>query len=295
MTTRIAISDRRLLPEGRLSGPMPWVIAIMMFLTVLAAIAGLSLGAATQGLSASLAGRLTVQIVEANPDKRAAQRSDALIELRKVDGVIAVDPVDDAAMRQLLSPWLGSEGLDADLPVPTLIDVTLREASPRAVDRVKTMLRRVAPAARVDRHADWLGPLAGLLSTLRLVAMTLVMLMAIAMGASVVLSARAALDMHRPTIDVMHLMGATDAQIARLFERRVALDALFGSAVGFVFGVIVTLLLAQRFDDIGAALLESGGLGWTDWLIIAAVPVAGVLLAIVTARITVTRALARIL
>jgi cell division transport system permease protein len=25
--------DRKLIPEGRLSGPMPWVIAIMLFLT----------------------------------------------------------------------------------------------------------------------------------------------------------------------------------------------------------------------------------------------------------------------
>jgi cell division transport system permease protein len=34
-------AERGLLPEGRLAGPMPWVIAIMMFLTVLAAAAGM--------------------------------------------------------------------------------------------------------------------------------------------------------------------------------------------------------------------------------------------------------------
>ena len=37
---KFGAADRRLLPEGRLAGPMPWVIAIMMFLTVLAAAAG---------------------------------------------------------------------------------------------------------------------------------------------------------------------------------------------------------------------------------------------------------------
>ena len=40
---RTSAADRRLLPEGRAAGPMPWVIAIMMFLTVLAAAAGLGL------------------------------------------------------------------------------------------------------------------------------------------------------------------------------------------------------------------------------------------------------------
>ena len=54
-------ADRRLLPEGRLAGPMPWVIAIMMFLTVLAAAAGLGLGGAAVRLNAQLGSRITVQ------------------------------------------------------------------------------------------------------------------------------------------------------------------------------------------------------------------------------------------
>ena len=34
----------------------------------------------------------------------------------------------------------------------------------------------------------------------------------------------------------MHLLGATDVQIARLFQRRIALDALFGGLIGLVCG-----------------------------------------------------------
>jgi len=67
---RFASADRRLLPEGRLAGPMPWVIAIMMFLTILAAAAGLGLGGAARSLGADIGNRATVQIVEANPDRR---------------------------------------------------------------------------------------------------------------------------------------------------------------------------------------------------------------------------------
>ena len=47
-------AGRRLLPEGWLSGPMPWVIAIMMFLMVLAAAAGLALGFGVTALAGSL-------------------------------------------------------------------------------------------------------------------------------------------------------------------------------------------------------------------------------------------------
>ena len=42
---RFGAAARGLLPEGRVAGPMPWVIAIMMFLTLLAAAAGLGLAA----------------------------------------------------------------------------------------------------------------------------------------------------------------------------------------------------------------------------------------------------------
>ena len=57
-----------------------------------------------------------------------------------------------------------------------------------------------------------------------------------ATAATVVLAARAALDTHRGTIEMLHLMGATDVQVARLFQRRIALDALFGGLVGFILG-----------------------------------------------------------
>jgi cell division transport system permease protein len=288
-------ADRRLLPEGRMSGPMPWVIAIMTFLTVLAAGAGLALGNAASGLGAQLAGKLTVQIVEPNPDLRARQTQTVLTELARLAPVARAEQVDDAKMRALLAPWLGSEGIDADLPVPTLIDVALRTADPRAVEEVTAMVKSIAPAARVDPHAQWLGPLQGLLSTLRWLSVALVALMGVAMAAAVVLSARTAMITHRPTIDIMHMMGASDVQVARLFQRRAALDALFGSLLGFAAGVGIILALSGLLANVGAALLDSGGLGWTGWLIIALLPAAAVMLSIFTARFTVVRALAKML
>ncbi len=292
---RSPVADRRLLPEGRLAGPMPWVIAIMTFLTVLAASAGLALGNAASGLGEQLAGKLTVQIVEANPDVRDRQTQTVLAELARLAPVAQAERVDEARMRELLSPWLGQDGLDADLPVPSLIDVTLRSTDSRAMDEVAATVKAVAPSARVDGHAQWLGPLQGLLSTLRWLSVALVALMAATMAAAVVLAARSALVTHRATIDIMHLMGATDVQVARLFQRRAALDALFGSMLGFLCGALVIFGLGGRMANVGAALLDNGGFGWRGWLVIALLPPAAVLLSVLTARLTVVRALARML
>lgn len=292
---RALLADRGLLPEGRLAGPMPYVIAIMTFLTVLAVAAGMGLGEAAGSLGRDLQGRLTVQLVEANPDAREAQAKAALAELGRLAPVAKAERVDEARMRALLEPWLGKEGLDGDLPIPVLIDVTLAENDGRSIDAVTRALRPVAPSARVEPHARFLSPVTGLLGTLRWLAAGLVLLMAAATAAAVVLAARAALDTHRATIDVMHLMGASDSRVARLFQRRAALDAVFGSAIGFVLGVLVVLFVGSSLAAVDAVIVAGGSLGWLGWLAIVLVPVGAVVLATLTARIAILRTLGKAL
>jgi len=289
---RFGAADRRLLPEGRLAGPMPWVIAIMMFLTVLAAAAGLRLGSAATSLDANVGNRLVIQIVEANPDRREAEAQAAIRALERLSGVQKVSRVDPAA---LLEPWLGSGGLEADIPIPAMIDVDLDADAEGGVGRVRSAIADVSPSARVDDSAQWLEPLAKLIASLRWLAAALVLLMIGATAATVVLAARASLDTHRSTIEVLHLMGSTDVQVARLFQRRIALDALFGGIVGLVGAGLVLLVIGNRVSALGSELLGSTGLPLASWLALVALPVAGVFLAMLVARATILRALGRLL
>ncbi len=292
---KFGTADRGLLPEGRLTGPMPWVLAIMMFLTVLAAAAGLGLGTAARSLDADVGNSITIQIVEANPDFRNAQSRIIVSELQKVPGVTSVRRLDEEEMARLLEPWLGEGGLEADLPVPAMIDADLTPEAYTNLQVVRDAVAAVAPSARVDDNAQWLAPLAKLISALRWLAAALVLLMVGATAATVVLAARAALDTHRGTIEVLHLMGATDVQVARLFQRRIALDALFGGAVGLVAAAAVLLLIGNRVGALGSELLGSAGLPLSSWLLLAALPIGGVFLAMLVARITILRALGRLL
>ena len=292
---RIGAADRGLLPEGRLTGPMPWVLAIMMFLTVLAAAAGLGLGNAARSLDADIGNRITVQIVEANPDLRDAQARLAVKALGTLAGVTAVRRVSPEEMKALLEPWLGEGGLEGDLPVPAMIDAELTPDAYGRLDVIRAAVREVAPSARVDDNAQWLAPLARLIAALEWLAGGLVLLMVGATAATVVLAARAALDTHRGTIEVLHLMGATDVQVARLVQRRIALDALFGGAVGLGAAALVLLVIGDRVGALGSELLGSAGLPLLSWLILVALPVGGVLLATLVARMTILRALGRLL
>ncbi|MGZ8284996.1 MAG: cell division protein FtsX [Allosphingosinicella sp.] len=286
-------ADRRLLPEGRLAGPMPWVIAIMMFLTVLAAAAGLGLGGAASSLGAGLGNRVTVQILEPNPDRREAEAVRAVARLRSLPEVESVRRLAADEMAELLEPWLGAGGLEGDLPIPAMIDAQLIPGA--RADAVRGAVTAAAPSARIDDNGQWLAPLGRLISALKWLALGLVALMIAATAATVVLAARAALDTHRGTIEVLHLMGATDVQVARLFQRRIALDALFGGLVGFGAAALALVLIGQRIGALGSDLLGSANLPATSWLALALFPVLGVGLAMLVARATILRALGSLL
>lgn len=292
---RVSAADRRLLPEGRMAGPMPWVIAIMMFLTILAAAAGIALAGSARTLGQDLDARLTVQLSEPNPGLREVQTREMLVGLKRLAAVKTAQAVPEAQLNALLAPWLGNEALDNDLPMPALIDVELKRTGADDVAVVRELVAMIAPAARVDQQAKWLQPLADLLKSLTWLALGLVTLMTIATSAAVVLAARAALNTHRATIDVLHLLGSSDNQIAGLFQRRIALDALFGGFAGLLLALVVMLLIGERMRALGSELLGSASIGWGGWALLFLLPLIGVALSTVSARITVLRALRQIL
>ena len=300
-------AEARLVPQARLSGPMPWVIAIMVALTVIAAATGLSLRNTAQAAAAELSGGVTVQIVEPEAGARARQAQASIAQLRAMPGVVSVRQVPQDEVDALIEPWLGpggdggdeDGGSDADtdvIPVPALIDVRLTGAvTPAKLASLRAALRTVAPAARVDTQSSWLRPVFDAIQSLQWLALALVGLLAFAMASAVLLAARSALGANRDTIEIVHLLGGTDGQIARIFQRSIGIDAAGGGVLGLALGMVAVLFLGRRFASLGAGLVDSGALRWSDWLLLGLVPVIATVLAMLTARLSVIRALRRLL
>ena len=288
--------DRKLIPEGRLSGPMPWVIAIMLFLTLLVAAGGLTLAEAARQGGQDLARQVTVQIIESDPAQRAAQRAAVTRTLRKLDSIAEVKPVPDAQVRALLEPWLGTGVIDADVPVPALVDVRFAsEPTAETITRLQSTLRSVAPNIRVDSHSSWMAPFFDLMRALLWLAAAVFLLLLVATSAVVILAVRSTLNTHRETIEIMHMMGGTDIQAARLFQRRVALDALLGGIVGFIVAAFVIITVGGRFAAVEPGLLSGAHFPYYGWAILALIPLAVMALAMLMARMTVISALKRML
>ena len=277
-------AERRLIPGGRLQGPTPYVIAIMMFVMVVIGAAGLALGSSARLVAAGVDNRYSVEIADG-----AAKAARAQALLSAAPGVTAVRVVSEAEMRKILQRWLGPAGAASDLPLPAIIDIDLAPDAP--VAQIATSIERQVPGARFVAHKDSLGPVLGAVRALGWLALTLVVLIALATAAAVVLAARGTLDTHRSTIDVMHGIGATDDQVARLFQRKIALDALTGGTAGAVAAGVVLLLIAGGGSTWLADLTGGPLLGARDVLLLALLPLLGTILATIVARMAVLKAL----
>lgn len=289
-------AQSELVPQVRMAGPIPWVIAIMVMLTAIAGAGGLALRNTAEAAAGELAGGITIQVVEARPEVRDAQAKAAVELLRGQPGVRDVRLIAQDEVDSLVEPWLGEGIADAEIPVPALIDARLDgPADPARLERLRAVLRAKVPAARVDAQSSWLKPVFAAIASLQWLALALVVLLGAAMTAAVLLATRTALGSNRDTIEIVHLLGGTDSQIARIFQRSSALAATEGGVAGIAAAVIVVKLLGRQFAQLGAGIVDSAALHWLDWLILGTIPLAGIALAILTARLTVLRALARML
>jgi len=290
-----------IVPQARMSGPIPWVIAIMVALMAIAAAGGLALRNTGNAAAVELSGGITIQIIEARPAERERQAAAALAVLKQVQGITEARIVPQEELDALVEPWLGdaATGAGADeagVPVPALIDARLSGAlTPERLAKLQAVLRPAAPSARVDAQSTWLKPVFGAVVSLQWLALALIVLLSCATGAAVLLAARTALGNNRETIEIVHLLGGSDAQIAGIFQRSIGIDAASGGVAGLAAAIVVIALLGRSFAALQAGIVTGSALGWTDWAAIALIPVVVAALATVTARWTVMRALRRML
>ena len=275
-------------PNAGWRGPVPWMVAVMTALAMLGLVAALSLGPAANDLSGQIAGRATVQLAIADPLARRAEVMRLRTALEELPYVRDVHTVPESELRAAAAQWLGEDSSDDSLALPALIDVDL--VADGGVARLRADVARLSREARVIAHADWLGPVAGLMRSIAwLAAAAALMLGLIAVGIAM-LAARSALASQQATITILHLVGATDAQIARLFQAQVARDTGFGALAGGLAGLAATVLVLWQLTGLTSGLATSGNNG-VALAAALAVPPLVVIVAVAAARWSVLRAL----
>ncbi|AWU97320.1 cell division protein FtsX [Azospirillum ramasamyi] len=276
-------------PSSRFLG---WITALMAFLAALALAGAMLVSDMAQRWDSGLAGGLTVQVAPMSgaPVAPLDERVEAAVAvLRAFPGIRSATVLDGGEIARLLEPWLGSGASDPLLPMPRLIDVAAD--GPVDVAALRLRLTSAAPGATLDDHAVWLADLRSFAGAVRLAALGVVVLIGAAAVMTVVFAVRTGLAIHRPVVELLHLMGATDRYVSRQFERHVVSLSLRGGAIGLLLAGGTLYGLYRASLGLRASLLAELSLQPWQWAVLLLVPGMLALLALATARWTVLRTL----
>lgn len=277
---------------------LPWLIAFMVWLAAIALAAAMVLSGAGAKWRAGLSGTMTVQIVPVGaegPEALAERVQTALALLRATPGIASAEALPETHVLKLIEPWIGKGGLAGDLglPLPRLIDVQLAE---RATIDTRALAARLAgqvPGAALDDHGAWLERLLALAGAVEAVAYAVLALIGVAAVATVVFTTRTGLAIHHGEIELLHLIGAQDSYVARQFERHALGIGLKGGLAGLALAAGTLLLIGTLAARIESGLLPSFRLDALQWTVLVSLAVIAALISMITARLTVMRALAR--
>lgn len=271
---------------------LPWIVAMMVFLAALSLAGALTLGGRIEEWDSGLRGRLTVQIPRGEGVAEASLER-VLTILHDTPGVVATDVMsrDDAA--RLLEPWLGAFAADENLPLPYLIDVSLAVDAEIDTAVLTARLSDGAPGVAVDDHRVWLADFIGLARTVQILAYAIVVIVGFGAIAAVVFVTRSSLAVHHYVIELLHQMGAQDRYVARQFQGHALSLAVRGAVIGGIAAAAALLAIGYAGRNLEAALLPGVGLTPWRWATLALVPVVAALIAMLTARVTALRSLAR--
>jgi cell division transport system permease protein len=247
------------------------------------------------GWRTDLASRLTVQIPARPRDSLTKRVDDALELLRTQPEVASVRPLSEAEEEALLEPWLGKGAALASLPIPKLIDVTV--AAGAALDRavLSDGLAQASPGAILDDNQEWVAEIARIATIVQAVALGVITLVSLAGVAIVIFATRAGLSVHHENVEILHLMGAQDVFIAREFQSRYFRLGLLGGLLGLAMAAICLLGAFQIVSKTGGPWLPRLVPDADTMLVLAPLPLVAGILAMITARLTVLRALRRMM
>ena len=271
-----------LVPQRSIAGrSLVMVIAIMTFLACLAAGAAHLVSRAVADWTASIVSEMSIEVRPTPGRDIEADVAAAAEAARKTPGIRSVRAFSRAESEALLQPWIGA-GLDvSDLPIPRMITLT---RDPNTAPDTADLARRLSasvPSASLDDHRAFVTRLSTMANALIVVAVGIVALVLAASALAVGFATRSAVSLNHEVVEVLHLVGADDAFVAREFERRFFALGIEGGILGAVAAAIcyfIAGILSTKFASTAAAeqmeavfgSFQFGALGYGIFALVAA-------------------------
>jgi cell division transport system permease protein len=277
---RSALADRLL----------PVLVAAMSFLAALAVAGTLATATLANHWQGDTASALTIQVPDATaPDATASgdRLTGVLAALQTAPGVSDPAIMSAASVNRLLAPWLGADAAQLALPIPAVITATW--SGPGTPDALTANLQKLAPGTLVATGQAWAARVTALTTSLQACAAAVLIIVALVAAAIVAIATRSGLAQRRETIEIIHGLGALDADIADRFAARATFLAATGAAAGALLALPVLIWLAALAAPFAGTAPVSGlpTLPPALWIVLPALPLLAAAIGWGTAQLTV--------
>ncbi len=241
----LGLGESPLLPaDQRQARPLAIVVAIMCGLGCIAAMIALGGFRAANNWTNELKSAITVLVYEPRDE---ANLQKAIQIASQTNGVINAKIMGKENAKILLRNYGANIGtLIDELPVPGLLEIGIQKDSKSAINDLNKSLSQAGFKFEIDDHSRYSGEIVRASRVLRLFALFVLFALIIASVASIAFAARAALETRREAVEILHLVGAEDAFVAREVQARfmrLGLNAGFYGAVGAGILLIIGILI----------------------------------------------------
>ena len=269
-----------------------FVTGVLCFFACVAVICALAADRAAGGWTDQLKDSATVLIRPVGDESADTAAGRAAEVLGGVKGVAEAHVLEKEKAQKLVEPWLGPAAQAPDLPLPRIVTVQFEpHARPGAphpnAAQLSVALKGAGIDGVVDDHSRWIGDIVRAGALARGAAIAAAILIVLSASAVIAFATRAGLAARHEIVEVLHLAGAEDRTIIRLFQDRLAELAALAGLLGGASAALVAAL--ARLMGGADGLTPVLPIAWTDLLAGLACPLIAAAVAAVAARITAAR------
>ena len=272
--------------------------SIYMYLFVVVLAIFMAINSMAGNWEKDITGSITVQITPIEDDnkhidtaKTQEQQNKFLQFMEKISGVESVRILDEQTVQKLMAPWIGNKVDLSTLPIPQLLDVRLKPNAELNYDEITRGLKLLTANASIDNHRLWLNRLIKFATSLKTVALAILLMVVAICAFSIYYSARTSLNININSIEILHIVGAKDEYIAKQYAKKYAKIGFFAGIIGLMAAVPCIILVGKYGISTGSGLLSGARLSNAAWTLIMLTQLFSLLYSMITSYFTVLKSL----
>lgn len=270
-----------------------WLVSLLMYLATVVFLIALSIHTLVTRWDQDTSHKLTIEIPPATQsfDHLAAPFSKNMSQdvchlLKNVPGINSFRVASRAETIKALEPWFGDSDNIKDLPLSTLIYVQLEPGRSFDVLSLQKRLSEQFHNIHVEDHHNWKKGIFNLAYAVQVISFLIVTLIFIAIITMISYMTKASLIIHRDIVDILHLIGAKNAYIAKQYQSHTLRVALKGSFIGILLTGLTLLLFDNIMSTLDFPLLTRALSTWDIWAITFFIPTVITLMMIYSSKLT---------